>query len=330
MYKRLNGTLSGAKRNKRDEFYTHLTDIENELKHYTEHFKDKVVYCNCDDPRISSFFHFFSHKFKDLGLKKLITTCYKHSNIDLFNQGKDEKAGYLIYEGDDNNVPLRESIKMKPLESDGDFRSNDCINLLKKADIVVTNPPFSLFREYISQLFEYEKKFLIMGDQNAITYKEVFSLIKENKLWTGITNGGNKWFEVPMDYDIKTTSHIKEENGKKYFKKRSVYWYTNLDIAKRHQDIILYKKYKGCEHEYPTADNYPAINVDKCSDIPKDYDGYMGVPITFFDKYNPDQFEIIDLDMNLVKQLTGKSSRFIVNGYTKYVRIVIKNKKVLV
>ncbi|WP_407041846.1 adenine-specific methyltransferase EcoRI family protein, partial [Candidatus Liberibacter solanacearum] len=300
MSKRLIDTLNCAKKNKRDEFYTQLSDIEKELIHYENHFKDKIVYCNCDDPTVSQFFHYFSYKFKKLSLKKLVTTCYKHSNIDLFNQGEDEKAGYLIYEGDDNNVPLRESIKMKPLESDGDFRSDDCINLLKKADIVVTNPPFSLFREYISQLFKYEKKFLIMGDQNAITCKETFQLVKENKLWTGITNGGNKWFEVPMDYDIKTKSHIKEKNGKKYFKKRSVYWYTNLDIAKRHEDMILYKRYQNNESDYPFYDNYRAINVDRCSDIPKDYDGYMGVPITFFDKYNPNQFEIIDLDINLV------------------------------
>jgi hypothetical protein len=329
MAKSLNNNLKKAKSGKNDEFYTELTDIEKELRHYKDHFKDKIVFCNCDDPRISNFFHYFSYNFENLGLKKLITTCYKNQEIDLFSNHKSEKAIYLEYTGDKNGnkVPNPEEIGINHLNGDGDFRSPESIELLKQADIIVTNPPFSLFREYVAQLVEHNKKFLIIGNQNNITYKEIFKLIKENKLWTGVDNGGTKWFKVPNHYEIETETRIKVENGQKYFSMDSVYWFTNLDNRKRHEDIILYKLYYGNEKEYPTYDNYNAINVNKVADIPMDYEGFMGVPITFIDKYNPEQFEIIGIDRVLVEQETGKVSRFRINGIEIYARIIIKNKK---
>ena len=297
MAKSLNNNLKKAKAGKNDEFYTELTDIEKELRHYKEHFKGKTVFCNCDDPRISNFFHYFSHKFEDLGLKRLITTCYKNQERDLFSEHKSESAIWLEYNGDKNGdrVPNPEEIGIHKLKGDGDFRNQESIDLLKQADIVVTNPPFSLFREYVAQLIEHDKKFLIIGNQNVITYKEIFKLIKENKLWAGVDNGGTKWFKVPDHYDIQTETRIKTVDGQKYFSMGSVYWFTNLDNRKRHEDIILYKTYYGNESEYPTYDNYDAIEVNKVANIPMDYKGFMGVPITFVDKYNPEQFEILGM-----------------------------------
>ena len=263
-----NKNLNKAKEAKKDEFYTQLEDINNELRHYREHFRGKTVLCNCDDPRVSNFFTYFAYNFEFLGLKKLITTCYKNQNIDLFSQNKSEQAVYLVYEGDKNgdHIPNAEEIGVKPLKGDGDFRSKECIELLKEADIVVTNPPFSLFREYVAQLMEYDKKFLIIGHQNAIKYKEIFPLIKEN------TAGDHREGMIRVS---------------------GVTWFTNLEIKKRHEDIILYKHYTP--EEYPTYANYNAIDVSKTADIPCDYDGLMGVPITFMDKYNPEQFEIIGM-----------------------------------
>lgn len=324
--KSLNNNLAKAKKNKNDEFYTQLVDIENELKHYKNHFKDKTVYCNCDDPRVSNFFHYFSYNFENLGLKKLITTCYKNQNMELFSQNSSERAIYLEYNGDKNGdkVPNPTEIGIKLLKGDGDFRSPESIELLKQADIVVTNPPFSLFREYVAQLVEYNKKFLIIGDQNAIAYKEIFKLIKENKIWLGVDNGGTKWFQVPNHYNIKTESRKKTENGIQYFSKGSIVWFTNLDHDKRHEDLILYKTYN--EAEYPKYDNYDAINVDKTSDIPIDYKGAMGVPITFLDKYNPEQFEIIKSMASTTIDESSAGYPFI-NGVRKYARIVIKHKE---
>jgi Adenine-specific methyltransferase EcoRI len=329
MAKSLNNNLKKAKAGKNDEFYTELTDIEKELRHYKEHFKGKVVFCNCDDPRISNFFHYFSYNFENLELKKLITTCYKNQNRDLFSEHKSEKAIYLEYNGDKNGdkIPNPEEIGIIDLNGDGDFRSVECIELLKEADIVVTNPPFSLFREYIAQLIEYDKKFLIIGNQNNLTYKEIFKFVKDNKIWTGVDNGGTKWFKVPDHYDIETETRIKIQNGQKYFSMGSVFWFTNLDNRKRNEDLTLFKKYYGNEIEYPTYDNYDAINVNKVADIPEDYEGFMGVPITFIDKYNPKQFEIIGIDRVLVEEATGKVSRFRINDNEIYARIVIKNKK---
>ncbi len=237
----LNSNLHKAKSFKKDEFYTQLTDIEKELKSYKKNFHGKVVYCNCDDPRISNFFHYFSYNFEKLGLKKLIATCYKNDDMEAFSKNEASQAIYLEYDGDKNGdgVPNPEEIGIKHLKGDGDFRSEECIALLRQADIVVTNPPFSLFREYVAQLIEHEKIFLIIGDQNAITYKEIFKLIKDDKMWLGNDNGGTKWFQVPDDYDIKTESRKKIVDGIKYFSKGSITWYTNMDTTKRHEDLIL-------------------------------------------------------------------------------------------
>ncbi len=295
-----NSNLHQAKNAKKDEFYTQLSDIENELKHYKEHFKDKVVYCNCDDPRVSNFFHYFSYAFEYLGLKKLIATCYKNQERDLFSTNSSEQAIMLVYEGDKNGnrIPDPEEIGIVELEGDGDFRSAECIEILKGADIVVTNPPFSLFREYVAQLIEYDKKFLIIGSQNAITYKEIFPLIAQNKMWLGYKNGDMS-FKVPDHYEARATRYwetIEQDNeGNKFTQKwrsmGNISWFTNLDHSKRHEELILYKTYN--EDDYPKYDNYDAINVDKVADIPCDYYGVMGVPITFLDKYNPQQFEIV-------------------------------------
>ena len=285
-----------AKVAKKDEFYTQLVDIENELKHYKEHFRGKTVLCNCDDPRVSNFFHYFSYNFEKLGLKRLITTCYKNQNRDLFSNNDSERAIWLEYFGDRNGnlVPDPEEIGINYFEGDGDFRSPECIELLKQADIVVTNPPFSLFREYLAQLVEYEKRFLIIGNVNAISYKEIFSLIKGNKLWLGASiHSGDREFGVPQDYPLNAAGCRQDEKGNKFIRVKGVRWFTNLDYKERHEDLILYKTYNP--NEYPNYDNYDAINVDKTSDIPMDYYGVMGVPITFMDKYNPEQFEIVTL-----------------------------------
>ena len=329
--------LRTAKKVKKDEFYTQLTDISKEMKHYKSHFKDKVVYCNCDDPRVSNFFHFFSYNFEKLGLKKLITTCYKSQSMDLFSGNDSEQAIYLEYTGDKNRnlVSDPEEIGIVELKGDGDFRSEESIELLKQADIVVTNPPFSLFREFISQLDEYGKKFIIIGNVNAITYRETFKLIKENKLWLGASiHSGDREFGVPDDYPLKAAGSRIDENGNKFIRVKGVRWFTNLDYKERHEDLILYKRYTS--EEFPTYDNYDAININKTKDIPMDYKGVMGVPITFLDKYNPDQFDILGLsasagyDEEIVGiPFTGvKDARPLVNGKVTYARIFIKNKKI--
>lgn len=313
-----NTNLHKAKNNKKDEFYTQLSDIENELRHYKEHFKDKVVYCNCDDPRVSNFFHYFSYNFEHLGLKKLIATCYKNQDADLFSTNTSEQAVYLEYNGDKNGnkVPDANEIGVKPLKGDGDFRSPESIELLKQTDIVVTNPPFSLFREYVAQLIEYDKKFIIVGHQNAITYKDIFKLIKENKLWLGYGFKGGAGHFINTQYENYATASDKRDG---MIRVSGVVWFTNLDIDKRHEDLILHKKYNP--EEYPTYDNYNAINVDKTKDIPHDYAGHIGVPITFLDKYNPEQFEI-------VRFRKGDDDRdLVINGKSPYFRIIIKNKK---
>ncbi len=291
-----NNNLKKAKTSKSDEFYTQLSDIERELGHYKEHFKDRVVFCNCDDPRVSNFFHYFSYNFEFLGLKKLITTCYKNQSVDLFSQNNSEKAIYLEYTGDKNGdkVPDLDEIGIKELNRDGDFRSPECIELLKQSNIVVTNPPFSLFREYVAQLVEYNKKFVILGNLNALTYKEIFKLIKENKIWLGHSiHSGDREFMVPEYYPLNAASSRIDENGNKYIRVKGVRWFTNLDYKERHEDLILFKKYN--KTDYPKYDNYDAINVDITKDIPIDYEGNIGVPITFMDKYNPEQFEIVAL-----------------------------------
>lgn len=338
--------LEKAKKNKADEFYTQMPDIETELRHYKEHFKGKVVFCNCDDPYESNFFKYFAMNFNHLGLKKLIATSYSDSpvafqqlslfdvkDLEVKNDGSRPACKIEINEvGDENDdgavglTDVEYLIKNKKntltlLKGDGDFRSEECIELLKEADIVVTNPPFSLFREYVAQLVDNGKEFLILGSQNAVAYIEVFKFIKDNLVWLGIDNGGTKWFKVPLDYEILTDARIKfDGQGNKYFSMGNICWFTNLDISKRHQNLTLYKKYNS--EDYPKYDNYDAINVDRYTEIPYDYDGVMGVPITFLDKYNPDQFEILGNE----KMLGIEKGRGYINGKRLYARIFIKLK----
>ncbi len=310
-----NASLGAAKAGKKDEFYTQLSDIEKELVHYREYFRGKVVFCNCDDPYESNFFKYFALNFNALGLKKLIATCYDGSPIAqqelaLFPEEENEpkRKAYkveisevpdldgngsadlmdvkLLLQSSDNNVKAE-------LKGNGDFRSPECVELLKQADIVVTNPPFSLFREFMALLIKYDKKFLVIGNQNAITYKEIFPLIKDNKLWLGNKNG-DMAFRVPDHYEPRETRYWVDESGQKWRSMGNICWFTNLDIRKRHEELILIKTYTP--EEYPKYDNFDAINVNRTDDIPRDYSGIMGVPITFLDKYNPDQFEILGTD----------------------------------
>lgn len=345
-----NKNLRKANKEKNDEFYTQLSDIEKELRHYKEHFKGKVVFCNCDDPRISNFFHYFSYNFENLGLKKLIATCYKNQDMDLFSQNASEKAVYLEYTGDKNGdkIPNSDEIEINHLIGDGDFRSLECIELLKQADIVITNPPFSLFREYVAQLMEHEKRFIIVGNQNSITYKEIFRLIKENKMWLGYGFTRNMAHFVNRHY-VDYASDTDHKEG--MIRVSGVVWFTNIDTKKRHEDLILYKTYYGNESEYPKYDNFDAINVDKTKDIPMDYHGFIGVPITYIDKYNPEQFEIIGLGISSsgieigVNPYTDEHKKYrkevqkrgavdgdlymLKNGVVEvpYARVIIKNKQ---
>ncbi len=291
--KPLNRSMIAAKASKQDDFYTQLAEIEKELRHYAKHFKAKVVLCNCDDPRVSNFFHYFSYNFEKLRLKKLATTCYKNDRADLFSRNDSERGIYLEYNGDRNRnrVPDPAEIGIHELRGDGDFRSEECIKLLDQADIVVTNPPFSLFREYIGQLVGMKKKFLVIANQNAITYKDIFRLIKGNNIWLGYTHPVK--FVVPDYYELRQVRSWRDENGTNWRSFGNMCWFTNLDIAKRHEELILYKTYDP--KEYPRYDNYDAIEVPKFADIPVGYDGAMGVPVTFLEKYNPDQFEILGI-----------------------------------
>ena len=270
-----NANLHKAKNAKNDEFYTQLTDVAKELMHYKHHFKDKTVFCNCDDPTWSAFWKYFHLNFEALGLKKLISTHYD----------KTEPTYKMEYTGgDDNDIEV--GVKT-PLEGNGDFRNQECLALLDEADIVVTNPPFSLFREYVACLMEHKKKFLIIGNKNSITYKEFFPLIKDDKIWIG--------YNSPSEFDTPDGMTKKVQGLCR--------WFTNLDIAKRHEKLILWKNYSP--DEYPTYDNYDAVNVDKVEQIPVDYDGFMGVPITFLDKYNPEQFEILGLLQSSTDEQAG-------------------------
>ena len=333
-----NKNLSQANKAKKDEFYTQLSDIENELRHYKPFFKDKTVFCNCDDPYESNFVKYFAMNFNALGLKKLIATCYATSpvmytqltffgdeiEVGVSDEGKkpykieitevrDENGDGAI-DLDDFEAMLRNN-PPELLRGDGDFRSDECIKLLKEADVVVTNPPFSLFREYVAQLMQYEKKFIIIGHQNAITYKEIFPLIQDNKIWLGYGFKGNAGFFINTRYEDYAKSGQHKEG---MIRVSGVMWYTNLDIKKRHEDLILYKPY--IPEEYPVYDNYNAINVDKTADIPCDYNGKIGVPITFLDKYNPEQFEII-------KFRKGDDDKDLcINGKCPYFRIIIRKK----
>jgi len=346
--------LDKAKINKADEFYTQLSDIEAEMRHYREHFRGKVVFCNCDDPFESNFFRYFALNFNFLGLKKLIATSYAGSpvafkqlhlyEVDGINFKKtNSKQPYKIEisevsdENADGAVDLSDVMSLLKnrkntltlLNGNGDFRSEESIALLKQADIVATNPPFSLFREFVAQLMEFEKKFIIIGSKNAITYKEIFKIIRENKIWLG--NGfsnGNAFFKIPSHYSRDWASGVYNPNTG-LVKFRNVGWFTNLDIKKRHEFLTLFKHFSL--NEFTQYDNYEAINVNKVTDIPCDYEGVMGVPITFLDRYNPDQFEIVGLIAGNIKGLagipskTGKDGPYI-NGKLKYGRILVKRK----
>ena len=334
-----NKNLNKAKEAKKDEFYTQLEDINNELRHYREHFRGKTVLCNCDDPRVSAFFTYFAYNFEFLGLKKLITTCYKSQDVNLFSAGSSERAVYLVYEGDKNGngVPDQEEIEVLHLKGDGDFRSAECVEFLKEADIVVTNPPFSLFREYVAQLIQYDKKFLIIGPNNAITYKEIFPLLMSNQIWLGFHNG-DMAFKVPPDSEPRATRFWIDETGQKWRSMGNCCWFTNLDHNRRHEDIILYKAYNP--DAYPKYVNFDGIEVGRTAEIPMDYDGMMGVPVTFMDKYNPAQFEIVGYsldmaDMSIIKKELGRQDGgpcFYLRDETGklkrlYNRIVVQRKK---
>lgn len=340
-----NTNLARANREKNDEFYTRLTDIEKELRHYRKHFKGKTILCNCDDPFESNFFKYFVLNFNKLGLKKLIATCYATSSIsnkelslskvlgnDEAKEGRPYKAVVTkIYDatgdGGIDMLDVAELFKMgenelTELKEDGDFRSEECLELLKEVDIVVTNPPFSLFREYVATLVEYDKKFIIIGNQNAITYKEIFPLLKDNIIWLGNNNPAPKLFYVPTLLEERKNIK-KDENGDLVATFGNICWFTNLDIKKRHEDLILIKKYN--DEDYPTYDNYDVINVNKVKDIPYDYEDIMGVPITFIDKYNPEQFEIIGI-ANSARWIGDLECFTLIDGRKIYNRILIRNK----
>jgi len=329
-----NSGLHSAKRNKKDEFYTQLVDIERELRHYRPHFKGKVVYCNCDDPYVSAFFEYFTKNFEFLGLKKLITTCYKSQRMDLFSQNDSEEAIKLEYTGGaPNSLPTPDDIGVTPLKGNGDFRSRECIDILKEADIVVTNPPFSLFSDYVAQLAAFDKKFIIIGHQNAITYKDIFPLIRANRMWLGYGFKRNMAHFIAPHYE-DTASDADHREG--LIRVSGVVWYTNLDHNKRHEEMILVQRYYGNEAAYPHYDNYDAIEVSKTQDLPLDYKGVMGVPITFLTKYNPRQFDIIGatesegtgFSAGLWKPESGVAQAAI-NGKRVYKRLFIRNRNPL-
>lgn len=349
-----NRDLHTANQAKKDEFYTQLSDIEKEMRNYKTKFRGTTVLCNCDDPFESNFFKYFAMNFNTLGLKKLIATCYSGSPImgtelSLFDEQdpRDLKTPYKIEinevrdENNDGAIDLADVkilIKNKKnvltfLEGNGDFRSEECIKILKKANIVVTNPPFSLFREYVAQLIKYNKKFIIIGNVNAITYKEIFPLIKENLIWLGQSiHSGDREFQVPASYPLKASGCRTDEHGNKFIRVKGVRWFTNLDYKQRHEELVLYKHYYGNEKEYPKYDNYDAININKTADIPCDYFENIGVPITYLDKYNPEQFTIVKFrkgndkkDLTYTIKPCDTVSKF-ERRITPYFRIIIKRK----
>lgn len=347
-----NKNLHMSKNEKTDEFYTQLSLIERELKHYKSYFLNKTVLCNCDDPFESNLFKYFAINFQSLGLKKLIATCYASSPIlytqltlfgteELFGSQDGKKTPYKIEitEVPDENHDGRADLAdvayllknrkncLTRLHGNGDFRSPECIALLKQADIVVTNPPFSLFRQFMELLVTHSKKYIIIGNMNAVTYKEIFPLIAQNKLWLGY-HCGHFWFKVPDSYEPKKTDFKIDDTGQKWRRMGNICWFTNVDIQKRHENMTLFRNYSP--ELYPKYENYDAINVNRTADIPCDYNGIMGVPITFLSQYNPNQFELLGID----KQFTSDGGRFqvqtIENGTVQtrrlYARLVIRKK----
>lgn len=354
-----NSNLNDSARNKQDEFYTQLSLVESELKHYRRHFKDKVVFCNCDDPYESNFFKYFAMNFNLLGLKKLITTCYATSPVvgsefryyvdvneqlsfipsgsDIIVQAKNERKPYKVEitsvsdENGDGRIDLSDveylmrnkNNTMTLLDGDGDFRSPECVELLKEADIVVTNPPFSLFRDYVALLMEHKKRFLIIGNLNAVKYKEILPLFMKDKIWLGC-NSGHYWFKVPDSYEEKKTDFKIDEVGQKWRRMGNICWYTNLDTERRHEDMVLFRHYSP--EAYPEYDNYNAIEVNKTADIPCDYYGVIGVPITFMTKHNPEQFSIVGV-LNSGSGNEYDFAKAILNGKQLYARILIQRKQ---
>jgi hypothetical protein len=341
-----NTSLNSAMKNKNDEFYTQYIDIEQECGQYWEHFRGKTILCNCDDPYTSNFFKYFAITFNLIGLKRLIAASYDPSPIAGTQLPFEEIAGMKgsdrkAYIFDATEMPdrleetmhLMQTVKevVRPLQGNGDFRSAECVELLKQADIVVTNPPFSLFREFVAQLVKYDKQFLIIGNKNAITYKEIFKLIKENKLWVGTTPMGvDMLFSVPSAIGRKMMTEGKEGSNYRIvdgqvFGRSPSMWFTNIDNKKRHEKLIIWKKYTP--REYPHYDNYDAIEVTKVTDIPKDYDGVMGVPISFLDKYNPEQFEILGSNRGVDQDSSGVYGRgTMLNGKETFKRLFIRRK----
>lgn len=303
--------LTQAKKSKNDEFYTQLVDIERELVNYSQHFRGKVVYCNCDDPAISNFVKYFYDNFETLGLKKLVATG--------FRTDEDPHGKYFEYTGDTEQRKPYENKRISSLLGDGDFRGSECLNLLREADIVVTNPPFSLFRDFIAQMVDFDKKFLVIANVNAITYKEVFSLIQTDKLWLGVHLGrGISGFIVPEHYELYGTEARVNAAGNRIVSTNNSLWMTNLDFEKRHENLELAKTYRGNESQYPKYDNFDGINVNKTKDIPSDYFGFIGVPITYLHKHNPEQFELIKFR----KGDDGKDLS--IKGKCPYFRIIIR------
>lgn len=308
-----NSSLNAAAKAKKDEFYTQLPDIEQELRHYRKHFKDKTVFCNCDDPFESNFFKYFVLNFNKLGLKKLIATCYRGSPIagqqlSMFDEVTEmeeptnkpykaivTKVYDVLGDGGVDMLDVAELFRkgeneLTLLEGDGDFRSRECLELLDEADIVCTNPPFSLFREFVATLMSFGKKFLIIGSENAISYKEIFPLLMNNRMWLGYNNGDMS-FKVPDHYEPRETRYWVDETGQKWRSMGNIAWYTNFDIKRRHEDLIIFKRYS--QEAYNHYSNYNGIDVETLDSIPSDYDGIMGVPLTIMQHHNPEQFEII-------------------------------------
>ncbi|MCL2548326.1 MAG: adenine-specific methyltransferase EcoRI family protein [Symbiobacteriaceae bacterium] len=343
----MSNSLNQAQRNRADEFYTQMPDIEAEMRHYKQHFRGKVVLCNCDDPYESNFFKYFALNFNAFGLKRLIATCYAGSPvageqvplsevepIQHHQPGRSKPHKIIIEEVTDANgdgatdladveylLRSRKNV-ITLLDGDGDFRSRECIELLKQSDIVVTNPPFSLFREYVAQLIEYDKKFIIIGNMNSVTYRDFFPFIMDNKVWYGESiRSGDREFRIPEGYPMAAAGSRIDEMGRRFIRVKGVRWFTNLDIPRRRETLTLYKRY--CTQEHPKFDNFDAINVDKVANIPYDYHGVMGVPISFFDRYNPDQFQIIGNE----NMLSVPNGRGYVNGQRLYARVFIRRRE---
>tara|TARA_R110002072_G_scaffold145673_2_gene292319 strand:+ start:2736 stop:3767 length:1032 start_codon:yes stop_codon:yes gene_type:complete len=317
-----NTLLHVARKSKNDEFYTQLSDIESELKHYGSQFHGKVVYCNCDDPQLSNFFEYFFQNFKRLGLKKLVAACFKEGTQGRANSTEGERGFYVTYSGEDGEKSKFLEQNITYFQGDGDFRSQESVELLNQSDVVVTNPPFSLFREYVDQLVEHGKEFLVIGNVNAITYKEIFKLIQDNVAWLGINLGrGISGFIVPDHYELYGTETRIDADQNRIVSPNNCLWLTNLDHSQRHVDIDLSKTFAGNEEQYPTYDNCDAINVNRTKDIPLDFNGLMGVPITFLHKFNPNQFEII----RFRKGDDGKDLS--INGKCPYFRILVRNRR---